>query len=163
MTINSLTNQFTLTNKTLNFIINPCNIFQVMGLDQDTSYTSILKTIVCPFPCNFNGIQSLNILIENINTENLDSLSKSNSTVVQSIPIDFTSQQISFNKTNNFSFLIKQDVIGLFQIDIRDDLENLINLNNQHWNMTLQFTDLVNVDRFSSYNNFHTILGTTIK
>jgi hypothetical protein len=134
-----------------------------MGLDQDTSYTSILKTIVCPYPCNFNGIQSLNILIENLNTENLDSLSKSNSTVVQSIPIDFTLQQISFNKTNNFSFLVKQDVIGLIQIDIRDDLENLINLNNQHWNMTLQFKDLVNVNRFTSYNNFHTILGTTIK
>jgi hypothetical protein len=130
-----------------------------MGFDQGTSY-ALTNNFVCPFPCNFNGIQSLNVLIENINTENLDSLSKSNSTVVQSIPIDYVSQQISFNKTNNFSFLIKQDVIGLIQIDIMDDLENLINLNNQHWNMTLQFTDLVNVDRFSSYNNFHTILGT---
>jgi hypothetical protein len=134
-----------------------------MGFAQNTTYLSILNTFICPFPCNFNGIQSFNINIENLNTENIDSLSKSNSSIVQSIPIDYNLQQISFNKTNNFSFLVKQDVISFIQIDIRDDLENLINLNNQHWNMTLQFKDLVNVDRFSSYNNFHTILGTTKK
>ena len=57
-------------------------------------------------------------------------------------------------KQNSFSFLVRQDVISFIQIDIRDDLENLINLNNQHWNMTLQFNDLVNMDRFSSYNDF---------
>jgi hypothetical protein len=165
ITINPITNQFTIINSIMSFTINPCNIFQVMGFSQNTSYNSTFQNavlpsyniLVLPFPCNFNGIQSININFEN--TENIDSLSKSNSSIIQSIPIDCTLQQIAFNKTNNFNFLIKQDVISFVQIDIRDDLENLINLNNQHWNMTLQFNDLVNLDGFSSYNDFHTILG----
>ena len=167
ITINPINNKLTIINNIMSFTINPCNIFQVMGFSQNTSYNSTFQNAILPsyniltlpFPVNFNGIQSFNINFENLNTENIDSLSKSNSSIIQSIPIDCTLQQIAFNKTNSFSFLVRQDVISFIQIDIRDDLENLINLNNQHWNMTLQFNDLVNMDRFSSYNDFHRILG----
>jgi hypothetical protein len=136
MSLNPINNKFTISNTT-DFIINSCNIYQVMGFSQNLSFTSINQTLTLPYPCNFNGIQSFNINFENLNTENVDSFSKSNSSIIQSIPIDCTSQQISFNKTNSFSFLIKQDVINYINVEIRDDLENLINLNSQHWNLTL--------------------------
>ena len=155
MSLNPINNVFTLNN-TSSFTINPSNIFQVMGFSQNTSYTS--TSLVMPFPCNFNGIQSMNINFDNVQTANIDSLSKSNSSVIQSISVDNTSQQIFFNKTNDFFFEIKQDVIDHIQISIRDDLENLINFNNQHWNMTLQFSQLKNINRFHHMNDFNNIL-----
>ena len=157
ISINPINNKFTITNTT-DFTING-NIYQIMGMVMNTTYTSMNGSLTLPFPCNFNGIQSFNINFENLNTENVDSFSKSNSSIIQSIPIDCTTQQISFNKTNNFSFLIKQDVINFIHVEIRDDLENLINLNNQHWNLTLQFLDTLNMDRFAQYHDFHRILG----
>lgn len=155
MSLNPINNVFTLNN-TSSFTINPSNIFQVMGFSQNTSYTS--SSLVMPFPCNFNGIQSMNINFDNVQTANIDSLSKSNSSVIQSISVDNTSQQIFFNKTNDFFFEIKQNVIDFIQISIRDDLENLINFNNQHWNMTLQFSQLKNINRFHHMNDFNNIL-----
>jgi hypothetical protein len=128
-----------------------------MGLNQ-VSISSINQVIVMPFQCNFNGVQNININMDNIKTENIDSYSKSFSSIIQSISVDNTSQQIFFEKQNDFVFEIKQDVIDHIQISIRDDLENLLNLNNAHWNMTLQFTELVNIDRFKHENNFDNII-----
>lgn len=158
ITINNINNIFTLSNTQNNFSINSnSTIWQIMGLAQNTTYTSINNNLTMPFTCNFNGIQSININFENLLTENVDSLSKSNSSVIQSIVVDNTLQQITYLNSNNFKFLIKQDVISFIQIELRDDLEIPINLNNQHWNLSLAFTDLVNIDRFAKYTGFHNI------
>ena len=42
-----------------------------------------------------------------------------------------------------------------------DDLENPINFNNQHWNITLKFTLIKDMDRFMYKNNFENILGSS--
>jgi hypothetical protein len=44
-------------------------------------------------------------------------------------------------------------------IDIKDDLNNYINFNNQHWNLTLYFSVIKDIDRFNYMNNFHNILN----
>jgi hypothetical protein len=155
ISLNPINNCFTL-NSSNTFTINPSSIFQVMGFLQNTSYTS--KNLIMPYPCNFNGIQSFNINFENVQTENIDSITKSNSSVIQSISVDNTIQQIFFNKTNDFFFEIKQDIIDYIHITIKDDLDNYLNLNNQHWNLTLQFSQLTNIDRFHQANNFNNIL-----
>ena len=156
ITLNPINNKFTLTN-TSDFTINNSSINQVMGFGQ-TSIVSTNQSITMPYPCNFNGIQSFNINFDNVQTSNIDSLSKSNSSIIQAISVDNTSQQIFFNKTNDFFFEIKQDTIDHIQISLRDDLENLLNFNNQHWNMTLQFSQLKNIDRFHYKNNFNNII-----
>jgi hypothetical protein len=155
MSLNPINNVFTL-NCTNTFTINPSNIFQVMGFSKDKSYTGTI--IVLPFPCNFNGIQSMNINFENVQTNNIDSITKSNSTVIQSISVDNTTQQIIYNKTNDFFFEIKQDTIDYIHISLLDHQDNYLNFNNQHWNLTLQFSQLKNIDRFHQINNFNNIL-----
>ena len=158
ITLNQITNQFTLINSTNDFIINSTStIYQIMGFIQNTQYNSILKSITFPYLCNFNGYQNININIENINTENIDSLCKSNSSIIASIQIDSTLQQINYNKTNDFKFEIKDNVLSYIQLSLRDDLENLINLNNQHFNLTIQFEELINIKRYR--NSFHNILN----
>jgi hypothetical protein len=159
ITLNYITNKFTITNLVNDFTINKTStIYEIIGMVKNTAYTSTSKSLALPYTCNFNGAQSINILFENLNTSNIDSFNKSNSSIIQSIPIDITSQQISFIRTNEFNFRIRQDTIDFIQIDIKDDLDRFINLNNQHWNITLQFSETKDYERFHYNTNFHSIL-----
>jgi hypothetical protein len=53
--------------------------------------------------------------------------------------------------------MISQDMIDDFKIEIRDSYNNLVNFNNQHWNMTLMFTTIKDINRFRNSHNFHEI------
>ena len=161
LTINTITNKFTL-GYTAPFSINAnSTIYEVMGFLKSTVYNSVSNNIIMPFTCNFNGLQNLNIYLSSTNTENLDSFTQSTGGVIQTIPIVNGSNQILFQKTNNFEFIIKQEVMNTLEIELLDDLENPINFNNQHWNLTLKFTTIKDVDRFSYKNNFENILGSS--
>jgi hypothetical protein len=111
-----------------------------------------------PFTCNFNGIQSFNIHLTNVLTKNVDSLKKSVSSIIQSIPVDVSSSSISYIKNADFNFVITQEIIDSLTIELRDDLGNLLNFNNQNWNMTLYFSIIKDIDRFSYLTNFYGIL-----
>ena len=91
-------------------------------------------------------------------TSNIDSYNKSSSSIIASVPIDPNQSQISFIKTNNYSFTVKDNVIDVLGISLKDDLENYINLNNQHWNLTLCFSLVRDISRFSHLNNFLNII-----
>ena len=160
LSFNSLNNKFTITNNALNsFTIGASStIFNVMGFIKGQSLGSVTNILIMPFCCNFNGIQSINIVMPCFNTSNIDSYDKSNSSIVQPIPIDASVAQITFLKTHDYNFRINQDVIDHIQIQISDDLETLIDLNNQHWNLTLYFTVLLDIDRFHYENTFENIL-----
>ena len=159
ISINPITNKFTITHLTYNFSINATStIYRIMGFLQNTTYSSTYKSLIMPFNCNFNGLNSLNITFQNLNTPNIDSFNKSNSSIIQFVPIVAGSNQIIFNKSHDFSFSIKQEIIDFITIDIQDDLENLLNFNNHNWNLTLYFTIIKDINRFPNSNNFHEIL-----
>ena len=48
--------------------------------------------------------------------------------------------------------------IDVVAISIKDDLENYIDFNNQHWNLTLYFSITKDVERFSHEQDFRHIL-----
>jgi len=164
ITLDSVTNKFTLTHTSYSFHIMPTStIYQVMGFDENTEiicttgiYTSF--AVYLPYTCNFNGIQNVNIHFETIVTANLDSYNKSNSPIIQSIPVHPNLAQITYVKTNDYQCTIKQDVIDVIAISIRDDVERLVDFNNQHWNLTLYFTSTKDIDRFSYQQDFRHIL-----
>ena len=160
LTFNSLNNKFTITNKAGNsFVIGAAStIYNVMGFINGQSLGSVVNTLIMPFCCNFNGVQSVNIVMPCFNTSNIDSYDKTSSSIVQPIPIDSSVAQISFFKTHDYNFKINQDTIDHIHIQISDDLETLVDLNNQHWNLTLYFTKLLDIDRFHYENTFNNIL-----
>ena len=92
----------------------------------------------------------------NKNTKNIESHSKNNSSIIQSIQVFPYTPQIIFNTTNNYSFSTKQDIISFIQIDIKDDINRFININNNTQNLTLCFTVTKEVSRRAF--NFYTIL-----
>ena len=140
ITLNSFTNIYTLSNTTNNFIIRSTStIFQIMGFLKNTSYTSVNQTLVLPFTCNFSGLTSINIICENIRTNNLDSRTElTSSSIIASVPINNSQGGvIYFQKYNDYCFDVKSDIIDYLDILIMDDLGNKINFNNQHWNLIL--------------------------
>jgi hypothetical protein len=156
MTMNSITNIYSLTYTSDFSITGTCG--QLMGFYGYGTISSISKTLTMPFTCNFNGIQSFNIHLTNIVTKNIDSYTKSVSSIIQSIPVDSTSSSISYIKNADFNFVITQEVLDSLTIELRDDLGNLLNFNNQNWNLTLYFSVIKDIDRFSYLTNFYGIL-----
>ena len=163
ITFNSTNNKYTLSNTT-SFMINAgSTAYQIMGFNNNINYTSVLSNgqyvFTMPFTCNFNGLQNINILLTSINTKNVDSFSKSNSSIIQSVQIPLYCNQILFQKTLENSFNFLQEMMDDIKIELRDDLNNLINLNNQHFNITLLFTVIKDIERFKNHLNFHDIVN----
>lgn len=160
ITLNSITNKFTLTHSTNDFQIYPTStIYQIMGFDKNQLYNSYSKVMILPFTCNFSGLNSFNILVDNLKTSNLDSYDGlSHSSVISTIPINNASNGVLyFEKHNDFNFDIFDDTIDLINIIIQDDLEQKINFNNQNWNLVLQINYIRNVE-MPFENNFNDIV-----
>jgi len=157
ITFNTITNKFTFS-YTQTFSINAISTcWQVLGFKSNTTYLSVANTIIMPYTCNFNGIEQINILLTSVNTNNIDSFAGTKSSIIQPITIPLNSNQIIFNKTNDYNFMISQDMLDDLKIEIRDSYNNLVNFNNQHWNMTLMFTTIKDITRFRNSHNFHEI------
>jgi hypothetical protein len=143
ISLNSYNSIFSLSHLSFDFSINSSStIYQIMGFKQKTSYSSTSKSLTLPFTCNFSGLNSINILIENLITSNLDSHNGlSPSSIISTIPINNSQGgMIYFQKYNDFCFDLNGDTINYLDILICDDLDNKINFNNQHWNLILQVT-----------------------
>ena len=165
--LNTTTNKFTLGHSTYSFNFGyDSTIYNIMGFAKNVTYITgenllnspYLYTLYAPYTCNFNGTQNMNILIDTFVTTNVDSYNKSFSSIIASVPIDPNQSQISFIKTNNYSFTVKDNVIDVLGISLKDDLARYVNLNNQHWNLTLCFSLVRDISRFSHLNNFSNIL-----
>ena len=158
ITLNSITNIFTMT-YTSNFTINSTStIYNIMGFKKGTSYTSSSYSLTLPYTCNFNGIQSINISMKNVNTNNLDSYDKSQCSIIQTVNVNTNNTIIEFNKSEDYNITIKQNMMDFIDIGLTDNLQNFINLNNQHWNLTLLFNIVSDKNRFAHQNSFLNIL-----
>ena len=109
-----------------------------------------------PFTCNFNGLQNINVIMDDITTKNMDSFSGTISSILQNIPVDCNSPIIQFVKTNDFCIPVKINSINQFSISLMNDSGQYINLNNQHFNITIEFTILKDIPRFKT--NFQNII-----
>ena len=164
ITLDNITNKFTLTHTTCLFHIMPTSTcHNVMGFDENTEVictvgTTTAYAVYLPYTCNFLGTRNINIHFDSLITSNLDSFNKSKSSIIQSVPVDANASLITYLKSMDYSFTIKQDVIDVVAISIRDDLENYIDFNNQDWNLTLYFSITKDVERFSHEQDFRHIL-----
>jgi hypothetical protein len=82
----------------------------IIGCENHILYSSNsgvggLNKILLPYPVNFSGINSLNIHIANIQTKNINSLTKTNSNLVSNVPVNCSPNEvIFFDKRSDFEF-----------------------------------------------------------
>ena len=161
ITLNSVTNRFTVSHTSYSILFYyDSTISPVMGLPSYSLGFCGLGSSnqLLSYTCNFTGIQNINVHIASMNTDNIDSLTKSSTNIIQSIPVDANQSQIIFKKTDNFAFTVKEDVTTIINVTLNDDLGQLIDFNNQHWNMTLCFTTFMDMERFNHNFSFRHIL-----
>ena len=148
-TYNTNNNIITMTNSTYDFTINSTStIYEIMGFDKNTSYSSSNKILKLPYTSNFLGLKNLNIQLENVQTNNLDSYNKGQTDIIHSINIDNTKPVINYVRTNDLMIPLKINFVDNLHIKITDDQNNLLNFNNQYFNLTMQFTVLKDINRF---------------
>ena len=154
-TYSTINNKITLTNSLNEFSINSSStIYEIMGFKKNTIYNSVNKILTMPYTSNFVGLKNLNIALENIQTENLESYNKSQTDIIQSINIDNTKPIINYVRTNDMMIPLKTNFIDNIHIKLLDDENNLLNLNNQYFNLTMQFTKIKDINRFKhSFQN----------
>ena len=117
ISFNPINNKLTLTNALYEFVIGPTStMFYVMGFIQGAVQSSSGKILRMPYTVNFNGIQSMNIIMTNLNTPNIDSHDKSKSSIIQPIPVDATMPQISFMKTHDYQFKVSENILDHMRI-----------------------------------------------
>ena len=160
LTFNNLNNKLTMS-YTSTFSINAnSTIHQIMGFLKKTVYTSSSNNIILPFTVNFSGLNSINILCENVRTSNLDS--KDNltpSSIIANISVNNASNNmIYFEKQNDFSFDVKEKTIDYLDISIQDSLGNKIDFNNQNWDLVIQVNYYREIPK-DSENTFNHIIG----
>ena len=127
-----------------------------MGFSKNTNFVSINNSLTMPFTCNFNGLQNINVIMDDITTKNMDSFSGTISSILQNIPVDCNSPIIKFVKTNDFCIPVKINSVNQFSISLMNDSGQYINLNNQHFNITIEFSILKDIPRFKM--NFQNII-----
>jgi hypothetical protein len=142
-------------------------------IDGTTGLPKTPYTLNFPYPVNFGGIQNINIHIENLKTYNIPYQSKnfvlqknnlqefsnfSKSNIACSIPVNCPPMSVIFyQKIGQFDFTVKDETIDKLQIVLRDDLGNYLQLNNQNFNLTIEFVLLKHIEKKT--RNFYSILS----
>ena len=159
---NSINNKLTINNSAYQFVIvGTSTISYIMGMisgANQASQGSTTNTLQCPYQANFNGMDSIHVMIENMQTPNIDSFHKTNAHVIQSITIDPTMPKIIYEKSNDYCFKVNENVFDHLRIQICDGTNTLVNFNNQNWNLTLLFSIIYDVNRFDHELTFDSIL-----
>jgi hypothetical protein len=163
MSFNKINNIYTLNSSSTSFIISSTStIYNIMGFKKNMTYIANSNnnggfTLLMPYCCNFGGLNNINIHCKNIRTKNIDSKDMCISSIIASVPVNASPNGIIYyGKNADFSIPIKTSCIDYIDIELKDDLNNFINMNNQHFNLVLQFDVIHDVERFK--DSFQNIL-----
>ena len=126
-------------------------ILKIIGGSLNTLYNGVAvnNKYNLDFPFAVNLLGTRNIFIKcNLILENLQTKTNDNQTL-KSIPVNVPPfGLILYNNIENIESLVKNSQIDNLNIEIFDDDNNLINMNNQDWSITLELKTTLQV----SYN-----------
>ena len=100
--------------------------------------------LVFPFAVNLLGTRNIfikcNLILENLQTKTNDNQT------LKSIPVNVPPfGLIMYNNIENIESLVKNSQIDNLNIEIYDDEDNLINMNNQDWSITIELRTTLQV------------------
>ena len=140
ITLNKILNKFTFTSTSAFTLLQSSTCFELLGLfNQSQDYVSNASFIIVSNACiNLQSIQVLyinsNFISKSVNVTNVNK-----STTICTIPISNPPYSlITYANGNNYKVNIFQNSFNLINIKICDQNNNIIDLNNCHWSLTLQ-------------------------
>lgn len=131
--INSLGTNFTFKVST--------GLSEPLGFEPNKVYLSTAGSIIAPNCVNMSGLRSINIHLDNLNTKNISSFTKSTSTIIANVPVDVNSMGIlSYNLSCDYEIPVPISSMDFINLMLRDNQNNLIQNNGIHWSVTLKFS-----------------------
>jgi hypothetical protein len=143
-----LRNKIFITHSSAEFqVLSTTTMWEPLGLQRNTTQTSVTGTCLFPNCVNMSGLRNINIHLDNLNTKNISSATKSVSTIIASVPVDVNSSGVlSYNLANNYEVPVPISSLDYINILLKDDLGNFIENNGIHWNVTLKFSYYIRQD-----------------
>ena len=127
----------------LNFNISSLSTCQsILGLEENTNYTSSSGSLTCPYPLNLLGIKILQVRSSTLNMLNYSSLSNGITTLLATIPVSAVPfGMIDYVDKGDSKITFSNQSLDELEIEILDgETGQFINFNNQDWTMTLLIT-----------------------
>jgi len=111
----------------------------ILGMCDDESYnTSFAKVLISPYVINLASKQCIYITT-NYHTGSIDNVLTNSYSILCSIPIPQQPYSlISYKNTGNFRVNLFSNLMSYINIRLVDEKNDLIDLNGQHFNITLQ-------------------------
>jgi len=140
ITLDKIVNKFTFTSTSSFTLLSSSTCFELLGLlNQKIDYVSDVSNKIISNACiNLQSIQVLyinsNFVSKSVNVSNVNK-----ATTICTIPINVPPYSlITYSNSNNYKVNIFQNNFNLINIKICDQNNNVIELNNCHWSLTLQ-------------------------
>lgn len=115
---------------------NTNTIGQILGFQNNLTYSSTSNIITCPYPLNLLGIKKLNITSTEIITSNYSSSMGGMCSLLTSVAVDEPPfGLIIYENKSGIKHLIKNTEINRIDLQISDEYNNLINFNNINWSL----------------------------
>ena len=157
ITISKINGKMTFTNTVNNFTIvsSGSMMMDVLGFISTQDYTSSSLSLTPPYPLNLLGIQRIKVNSNYLATNTTNSFTKGISNTIASIPVNAPAfGLINYINYNAYSIL-RAKTISTIDIELKDELDNLIDFNGIDWTMTLQ----LNIYRINQYSDNQMVLS----
>lgn len=135
-------NKIFISNSTSNFTVKAStSLCEALGLNVGETLSSQSQTVICPNCVNMSGLRNINIHLDNVNTKNISSFTKSSSTIIASIPVDTNAGGVlSYNLSSDYEIPVPISNLDYINILLKNDLGQYILNNGIHWSLTLKFS-----------------------
>ena len=150
--LDNATGKYSICSKIIFSVLSSSTLLKLIGGVLKTTYTAVIDihnkyNLYLPFAVNLLGTKNIyikcNLILENLQTKTNDNQT------LKSIPVNVPPfGLILYNNIENIESLVKNSQIDNLNIEIYDDEDNLINMNNQDWSITIELKSVLQV----SYN-----------
>ena len=137
----TFTSPFTFTDSLTN------SLFPVIGFTACCPYSSTVNTLNAPFPVNFSGLPRILISSPTFNLNSrCANADATMSSIIGAIPINTLNNGIIYyTNYTNYKSIFSSYELSLITIMLQDDNDNMIDMNNIDWAITLQIDTVVEV------------------
>lgn len=134
------TNKLSFTSMTDFTFLSTSTCFKIIGFEEGINHSSAGSTLTSEYVVNLSGTSLIYIDIPNITTRNISSKNGGGfTTIIKSVVADVPYGSI-LSYTNNTTAAVKlqEKYISYFHVRLLDDDYNLLDLNGQHFSLTLE-------------------------
>jgi hypothetical protein len=142
ITYNKPTGKFTFSSsQPFSFLYTGSTIFDVLGFDDTTNYSSTANVLVAENPASLLTIKKLKFCSNALATNSVGSYTGGSSSLVGSVPVNGVPFGIiQYNNNSGRNSLLKNKSIDIIDLQVLDENNRFVNFNNIEWAITLAIT-----------------------